>query len=241
MLILTESLAEEYMKNNAGVSIYVEGGGTVTGIKALAGGEVDICTASRLLKPEEAKLLSDYYGTLGIYFLIAKDLLSIYLNPDNPVKNLSLEQLKGIYTGSIKNWKDVGGADQIILPIIRSPNSGTRLYFKEHVLADQEYCDWAVIKPTTEEIVEEVFRNENAIGYGGVGYGSRVYHASIEGIEPVEENARNDRYPLTRYLHFFTSKTPSGAVKKFIDWVLSPEGQKVVERCGYVSLWDVSH
>lgn len=240
MLILTQKLADEYMQRNPGTSIYVEGGGTASGIKAMIRGDVDICTASRLLKPDEAKLLADYYGTLGMYFLLAKDALSIYLNPSNPVKNLSREELKKIFTCRISNWKDVGGNNEPILLVNRNPNSGTYLYFKEHILDGDEYCGDSEVEATTEQVIDMVENNVNAIGYGGIGYGADVYHATIEGIEPTEENARNDSYPITRYLHFFTSKSPTGEIKNFIDWVITPEGQKIIRREGYIPLWEIS-
>ncbi|OGU37352.1 MAG: hypothetical protein A2068_11890, partial [Ignavibacteria bacterium GWB2_35_6b] len=177
MLILTQRLADEYMNLNPGVSIYVEGSGTANGIKSMIKGEVDICTASRLLKSDEAKLLADYYGTLGMYFLLAKDALSIYLNPANPVKNLTRGQLKKIYTCEIKNWKELGGNNEQILAINRAPNSGTYLYFQEHVLEGEQYCANTESAATTEAVIEAVEKNRNAIGYGGIGYGEDVYHA----------------------------------------------------------------
>ena len=135
MLELTSNLAEHYMKENPGISIIVEGGGTAEGIKALIKNQTDICTASRNLKPDEAKLLADYYGSLGLVFLIAKDALSIYVNPNNPVKDLSINQLKDIYSGKTNNWAKLNGKDALIIPVVRNPNSGTYLYFMEHVLS----------------------------------------------------------------------------------------------------------
>lgn len=240
MLLLTQMLAEEYMRNNPGVSIYVEGGGTSSGVKSLIRGEIDICTASRTLKADEAKSLADYYGTLGVFYLIAKDALSIYVNPDNPVRDISIENLRKIYTCKIKNWHELGGLNQEVLPVIRNPNSGTHAYFKEHVLGGSEYCTSIMVEPTTESVIETVSENENAIGYGGIGYGEDIVHISIDGIAPTEENARNDRYPITRYLHFFTSRTPTGPVKSFIDWVLTPEGQAIIKEAGFIPLWKLS-
>ena len=239
MMELTENLAQEYMKQHPGISVYVDGGGTATGIKALINNEVDICTASRNLKPDEAKVLADYYGTLGMFFLVAKDALSIYLNPDNPVKDLTIEQLRKIFECSIKNWKELGGLDQPIIPVIRNPNSGTHLYFKEHILGGDDYCTNAVVEPTTRSVIDFISENENAIGYGGMGYKGDIFDAKIEGIEPSEKNSQNDTYPITRYLHFFTTKIPDGAVKDFIDWVLSPDGQKIVESSGFIPLWEI--
>jgi len=239
MLLLTENLAQEYMKQNPEVSIYVYGGGTAEGIRSLISGEVDICTASRNLKPEETKSLAEYYGTVGLFYLVAKDALCIYVNPYNPVKYLSLEDLRKIFECKVTDWSSLGGKHQKIIPVIRNLNSGTHLYFKEHVLEGDEYCDDAVIEATTPEIIKYIEQNENAIGYGSMGYKGNIANVKVDGIEPSEINAQNDTYPLTRYLHFFTSRTPQGAAKNFIDWVLSPAGQKVIKQSGFIPLWEV--
>ena len=238
MFELTSKLAEEYMKDHPGISVKVDGGGTASGIRQLIKGNIDICTASRNLKPEEAKDLAEYYGSLGLVFLIAKDALSIYLHPENPVKNLTFDQLKKIYIGDINNWKLVGGIDTLIQPVTRNPNSGTYLYFKEHILEAEEYVNSSLIIPTTREIVRYVEQNINAIGYGGMGYTGKVKHIKIDGVEPTETNVINDTYPIIRYLHFFTTKSPGGEVKRFIDWVLSPAGQSVVRKSGFIPLWE---
>ena len=239
MLLLTENLAKEYMKLNPGVSIYVYGGGTATGIRALINGEIDICTASRNLVPDEAKTLAEYYGSVGLFYLIAKDALSVYVNRYNPVKDLSMDELKNIFECEVTDWSKLGGKHQNIIPVIRNLNSGTYLFFKEHVMTGGEYCDEAVVEATTSEIIRFVEENENAIGYGSMGYNGNIAHAKINGIEPSEKNAQNDTYPLTRYLHFFTTQVPNGLVKKFIDWVLSPQGQNVIKQSGYIPLWEL--
>lgn len=238
MYKLTTMLANEFMKNNPGISIYVEGGGTKTGIDALGKGTIDICTASRLLKSDEVKVLADKFGSIGMSTLVAKDALSIYLNPKNPVKNLSLDEVRKIFSGKITNWKDVGGEDKTIRVISRSPNSGTYLYFKEHVLLNDEYSDNMEIKASTEEIAETVLQDKNAIGYGGIGYGENIFHSLINGIQPSEENALNESYPINRYLFFVTYNVPEGLSKKFIDWVLSDDGQQVIKKAGFISLWN---
>jgi len=240
MYELNEKLANEYMKENPEVSIYVKGGGTKLGINDLIKNKTDICASSRNLKPDEAKLLAEYYGSLALVYLIAKDGLSIFVNPSNFVNDLTLEQVKKIFTGKIKNWKDVGGKDTVIVPVLRNPNSGTYLYFKEHVLDDEDYTENGITLPSTREIVKFISENENAIGYGGVGYKEGVIQIKIDGVPPTELNIRNDTYPITRYLHFFLSKSPSGRVKDFIDWVLSPSGQSVIRNAGFISLWEYS-
>lgn len=237
MLILTEQLAQEYMRTHPGVSIMVSGGGSGTGIKAMINGETDICTASRTLLPEEVRLLAEKYSAIGIEFLIAKDALSIYVNPENPVKDFTPGQLKEIFTCTLTDWSELGGNDKSILPVIRPTNSGTHFYFREHILEGENYCNTAIIKNTTNDVINEVLQNRDAIGYGGIGYGDKKIHARVNGILPTEENVRNDTYPIIRYLHFYTLNTPDGYVKDFIDWVLSGEGQEIVEQTGYIPLW----
>lgn len=237
MLLVNRALAREFMKENPYISVYVEGGGTRNGIQSLIKGEADIGAASRSIRAEETKALAENYNAVGISFLIAKDALSVYLNSGNPVQDLTIEQLKNIYTGRIKNWQEAGGPNAPIKLFARSPNSGTYQYFKEHILEGEEYSSASSIMPTTENIIEEVLRNKHAIGYGGIGYGSQIRHCKINGVYPSEENVRNDKYPIIRYLYYYTVNTPNSSVKKFIDWVLSAEGQAVIKSEGYIALW----
>jgi phosphate transport system substrate-binding protein len=241
MLHLTDLLAQAYMEQHSGISIYVDGGGTASGVRSLIRGEIDICTASRNLEPEEVKLLADNFGSIGISYLIAKDGLCIYLNPENPVNNFTKNELTDIFMCNITNWNQVGGPDKSISLIIRNPNSGTYLYFKEHLLEGKEYCDNATIAYTTENVIDQIKRNRFAVGYGGVAFKSEIKLARIDNILPTEENIRNDRYPVTRYLHFYTLNQPTGAVKDFIDWVLGPAGQKIIKNNGFVSLFEINY
>lgn len=240
MQLLLKQLAQIYMKNHPNVSVYVEGGGTSDGVKALIDGKIDICSASRPLKSAETSQIAQKYRSVGVFSLIAKDALSIYLNGNNPVKNLTIEELKSIFTGRIRNWGKVGGYDQNITVYVRPPNSGTNLYFKEHILDNQDYLEKAITVPTTQQIVEAVLENVNGIGYGGIGYGKNIVHCHINNIAPSEENVRNDRYPISRYLYLYTIRKPFGQARNFIDWILSVEGQRVVESSGYISLWPVN-
>jgi len=238
MFLLTRHWAEQYMREHPATSVYVQAGGTGTGTAALAQGEADICTASRPLRPDEVQTLAEKFGTVGIAVLVAKDAISIYLHPKNPVKNLSVEQLKSIYTGKFTNWKQVGGRDQPILLLNRMPNSGTYVYFQEHVLGGEDYKQYAKILATTAAIVRMVEKNVNAIGFGGIGYEAADMHCSVNGIEPTVKNVMNNSYPLTRYLYFYTINTPRGNVKNFIDWVLGVEGQSIVRQEGYFPIWN---
>jgi phosphate transport system substrate-binding protein len=236
MLILVDRLAEEYMKQHSEVSIFTEGGGTASGIKALTRNKIDICTASRTIQPEEVRLLARNFNRIGMNTLVAKDALSVYVNPKNPLHDLTLKQLEAIFTGKIDNWKTVGGNNAAINVYIRPPNSGTFHFFRQHVLGGGDYSSKAKTKSTTMAIVKEVSRDINAIGYGGLAYGRDVTHCKINNIAPSEENVKNDRYPLIRYLYFYTIDTPRGSTKAFIDWVLR-DGQKVVRDVGYIPLW----
>lgn len=238
MLFLTSTLAKEFMKQYPGISVYVEGGGTKTGIDALAKGQIDICTASRNLKSEEVQALAQEFRSVGVTTLIAKDALSIFLNPKNPVKKLKLDEVRNIFTCKITNWKDVGGVEKPIRVLNRSSKSGTFLYFKEHVLLSDDYCDDLETISTTEEIIKIVSQDESAIGYGGIGYTEGVFHAAINEVQPTEQNVRNETYPISRYLLFITLDIPEGSIKKFIDWVMSPDGQNIIRKTGFIPIWD---
>lgn len=227
------------MQQHTGIAVYVEGGGTATGIEALIKGEIEICTASRPLQAAEVQRLVQRQQNIGIAFRVAKDGLSIYLHPDNPIRDLRLEQVRDIYTGRIKNWLEVGGKDEPIVAFSRSPSSGTYLYFLEHVLEGQPYGDTVITMPTTAAIVAEVERNPQAAGYGGLAYGKNLVHCKIDGISPTDESVREDKYPIARYLYFYTIKKPDTVVKSFIDWVLGKEGQRVVKEIDYIPLFEV--
>ncbi|MCG3120409.1 MAG: Phosphate-binding protein PstS 1 [bacterium] len=239
MVLLAQSWAEKFMQQHHGVAVYVEGGGTATGIEALIKGDIEICTASRPLRPEEVQRLARKQQNVGIAHLVAKDGLSVYLHPNNPVRHLTLAQVKGIYTSQITNWREVGGKDETIVVLSRAPSSGTYLYFQEHVLEGQPYGANASNMPTTAAIVQEIEKNPAAIGYGGLAYGENLVHCKINGVSPTAENVRADKYPVARYLYFYTIKKPEGIVKLLIDWVLSPEGQRVVKAIDYIPLFDV--
>ncbi len=237
MLPLVRFWAEVYMIENTGVSVYVEGGGTATGMTALANGDVDICMASRTIFPEEAQRLVEKYGTIGVSTLVAKDALSIYVNPENPVKNLSIAQIREIYTGEIKNRLQVGGENEPIHLLNRMPTSGTFAYFHAHVLEGTPFTTLASALPTPKSIIETVAKDKNAIGFGGIAYEKNIYHCAINAVEPTEENVRNDSYPLTRYLYLYTIDNPQGVAKDFINWAIGEHGQDIVKWVGYFPIW----
>lgn len=237
MVLLTRRWAADYMRQNPGVSIYAEGGGSGTGIRALIEGSADIAAASRTLTPQESKQLARLHRSVGISYLVAKDALSVYVHPDNPVKDLTLKQLKEIFGGTVVNWSEVGGLDAPIMVLIRPPNSGTYLYFQEHILEEADYSAAATVAPTTAAVVAAISHQSNAIGYGGIAYGDSIYHCRINGIPPTESSVRYDLYPLTRYLYLYTVDKPRGAKQRFLNWVLKKEGQEIVRETGYFPLW----
>jgi phosphate transport system substrate-binding protein len=213
------------------------GGGTGEGIRALIAGSVEIAAASRPLSPEEVERLYERTGALGVGHRCALDGLSIYLHPDNPVRSLTLLQLKAIFTGRIGTWAKLGGPDAPIEVLTRQPSSGTYRLFQELVLDEEPFSERAVALPTTAAIVDALRADPHAIGFGGIGYGADLVHCAVEGVAPNAATVRDGTYPLARYLYLYTARPPAGAVKAFVDWVLSPAGQRAVADAGYVPLW----
>lgn len=238
MIILVKAFAEAYMTTHPEETIRVEGGGSATGFEALIRGEIDIAMASRLITPLEASRMAQTYKNIGVSYLVAKDALSIYLNPANKIKTLTMGDLSLIFSGRINNWLVFADTLIDIIPVIRPITSGTHLYFQSHVLSGAPYAAHALELETTAAVTHFVYTHFNAIGYGGFAYGDSVYHAPVNGIMPSEANVRNDTYPLARYLYFYTITTPPQNVSKFIDWVISPAGQTIVRQIGYIPLWD---
>ncbi|MCX7875410.1 MAG: phosphate ABC transporter substrate-binding protein [Melioribacteraceae bacterium] len=240
MFELVNDLVLEFNKEHPEIVINVFGGGSKYGIEALINGEADICTSSRKLYPDEAKKLVNKFNTLGVAHLVAIDALSIFVNRNNPIDNISHETLKNIFTGKIVKWSDLGFVNDKIQPVIRNIDSGTYLFFKEYVLDGEEYSNNCIEFNTTKKVVDFITFNINAIGYGGIGYAGEVKTLSVDGIFPNTQNILNNKYPYFRYLYFFTIKEPEGNLKLFIDWVISSKGQKIVEKSGYFPLWFVN-
>lgn len=233
IVILSQRWAERFMASNPNVSIQVTGGGSGTGISALINGTTDICNASRPMKSSEIQKLKERFGTMGVEIPCAKDGITIYLNPGNSVSNLTTDQLKKIYTGQITNWKDVGGNDAKIIMYSRENNSGTYVFFKDNILKGQDYSPSCQNLPGTAAVVNAVSKDKNGIGYGGHGYSSGVKMCKVNGVEPNASTIASNQYPISRNLYMYVRNRPSGAIKQFIDWTLSPEGQKIVTEIGY--------
>ncbi len=243
MVILGQRFAEVYMRQHPGTVIQVTGGGSGTGIAALINGTTDIAQSSRPIKPAEAEQVRVKFGMEVIETPVALDSLAVYVHPSNPVTELSLAQLKAIYTGRITNWKDFGGLDLPIVLYSRENNSGTYVYFKEHVLENADFAPATQTLPGTAAVINAVAKDPKAIGYGGIAYGTGIKVLKIKkdegspAIAPTLENVLSGQYPISRQLYFYTVGKPRNPVARdFIRWVLSPEGQAVVKDVGYYPL-----
>lgn len=242
MVILNQRWAEEFMKRHRGTIAQVTGGGSGIGIAALINGTTDICAASRSMKPKEVKALKERYGQEPVKFEVAFDGVSFYVHPKNKVKALTIEQLRLIYTGKVNDWAEVGGAPGRIVRYGRENTSGTYEFVKEHVLKGADFTSDYQALPGTAAVVSAVSKDKLGIGYGGVAYAKGVRIVPIRVDEkspaytPTEENIRKGLYPLSRPLFFYTAKPPTGVIKQFIDFVLSPDGQKLVKEAGFIPI-----
>ncbi|MBZ5500046.1 MAG: phosphate ABC transporter substrate-binding protein [Acidobacteriia bacterium] len=239
MVVLAQPWAETYMKENPAITIQVSGEGTGTGIAALINGGTNICEASRPMKDVEKQQVLARHGKDAKEIAVAMDGIAICVHESNPVKSLSEPQLKGIYTGRITNWRDVGGKDQKIVAYSRDNSSGTYQFFKEHVLGSEDFARDVQTLTGTGAIISAVSKDPASIGYSGIGYASGIRVIPISrddkspAVAPSLETVKSSQYPLSRNLLFYTIGEPEGEVKTFIDWVLGPEGQKICATVGY--------
>jgi phosphate transport system substrate-binding protein len=229
---LAELLADEYMAKHSGVQVTIGGGGTSVGITSVNNGTVDIGAASRELKSDEPQLVKH---------LLAKDGIAIVVKPGNQVSGLTKAQVRDIFGGVIKNWKDVGGPDHAINVVVRESGSGTRTAFEEMVMAKPEpavaIASTALEQNSNGGVKQVVGGDSYAIGFISFGYiDSTVKALSIDGVEATVENAKSGTYPIVRPLYFLTKVAPTGLVEEFIDFCLSDEGQAIVADEGYVSI-----
>ncbi len=241
-LPLVQKEAEEYMKKNKSAAISVIGGGSGVGISALQDGTTDLAMSSRSLKMDE-KLKLQEAGKNIKTTIMAYDALSVIVNPENKVSQLTREQLEGIFTGKTKNWKEVGGDDMQIIVYSRETSSGTYEFFKEKVLMNKNYASSALMMPATGAIVQSVSQTKGAIGYIGLAYMEKTvkdvkvsYDKGKTFIEATLENAKNKSYPIVRPLFLFHTAQVEKTAKPFIDYILSAEGQKIVKEVGYIDI-----
>lgn len=244
MLILNQRWAEEFGHSNPGAAINVTGGGSSIGIKAFTNGVADLAAASRQMKKSEIDKARSR-GSIANEIPVALDGLAIAVNSANTVKSLDLDQLRRIYIGQATNWNQVGGPNMPIVVFSRDSNSGTYGFFQELVLRNQNWGSGVRFLPSTSEEVREVSRTRGGIAYGGVAYFEGKANIKVlpiaarpsgPAIDPSEANVRTHKYPIWRYLYFYSNGKPKGSIKKFVDWCLSPAGQKVVGEVGYYTL-----
>lgn len=243
MVQLAQAWAEEFMKKHPDIMVTVTGGGSNTGIAALMNKGTDICNSSRAIKEEE--LASAKRKGIDVQeFVVAQDALSVVVHPDNPISELTLAQLKDIYTGKITNWSAVGGPDQRIVLNSRETSSGTYVFFQEHVLGKGvPFADNTMLQPATSQIVQTVAQDKGGIGYVGLGYVTdKVKSLRLKkddaspAVEGTVENVLNGSYPLARPLYEYTAGAPSGVAQQWLDWVRGPEGQEIVKRLDFVPI-----
>jgi phosphate transport system substrate-binding protein len=238
-LPLSQKEAEAYAKKGGVVT--VTGGGSGVGIAALIDGSTDIAQSSRKMKFDEKTKMSEA-GKSSREVIVAYDALAVVVNPANKVSQLSRQQLEDIFTGKITNWKDVGGEDMKIVVYSRETSSGTYEFFKEHVLKNKNYMSSILSMPATGAIIQSVKQTKGAIGYVGLAYLNsevKAIRVSFDGknfVEPSVANAKNKTYPIVRPLLYYYSATKEKQVKPFIDFVLSADGQKIVEETGYITV-----
>lgn len=246
MVNLALAWAEAYQKLHPEVSVSVTGGGSGTGIAALINNTTDIANASRAIKDEEISEAQSH-GVEPVEFVVARDAIAIVVNPENPVDHLTLEQLSAIYSGQLHNWSEVGGENRPIVRLSRETNSGTHVYFLENVLRLGEkdnktlFSPDTLLMPSSEGIGVEVRQNPNAIGYDGLGYVTSdmkvIAVARDESgpfVLPSVETVNNGQYPIARDLYMYTSGEPQGAIRAFLDFILSAEAQQIVTDLGFV-------
>ncbi len=246
MVNLGQAWAEAFMKANPKVSVAVTGGGSGTGIAALLSNTCDIAELSRELKPEEIQMAKSK-GFDPKQITVALDGLAVVVHPANPLSQLTMEQLADIFSGRVTNWKEIGGSDLPIVVLSREVNSGTHVYFKEHVLrggdkdSQAEFAANALMLPSSQAIADEVDQNPGAVGYYGMGYISPrekalavAKDAASPYVQPTIDNVVSQAYPISRPLLMVTRGQPQGLVADFLGFVLSPEGQKIVVEIDFV-------
>ena len=238
--------AERYQSEHTDIRISVTGGGSGTGIASLINGTVDIANASRKIKEEETHEAKSN-GIEPVEHIIARDAIAVIVHPNNPVNELTLQQISDIYSGKITNWKDVGGEDRPIVKLSRETNSGTHVYFLETVLrlGDSEdetlFSMDTLLLPSSEGIIVEVRQNPNAIGYDGLGYVpddlktiAIAKEAGAPYVLPSISTVNDKSYAIARDLYMYTNGEPTGIIKDYLDWILAPEAQDIVAELGFV-------
>ncbi len=238
--------AEEYQKLHPEIRISVTGGGSGTGISSLINNTVGLANASREITSEEIEQ-ANKNGVVPIEYIVARDAIAVIVHPENPIDQLTLQNVSDIYSGRIENWSELGGEDRPIVRLSRETNSGTHIYFLEEVIRLGNSDDHTIFSantlllPSSEGIIAEVRENPNAIGYDGLGYITEevkvlriARDVGSAFIFPTLASVNDNRYAISRNLFIYAPGMPTTFVKDYLDWILSSEGQKIVEDLGFV-------
>jgi phosphate transport system substrate-binding protein len=243
MVILAQRWAEIYMSQYPEIKIQVTGGGSGTGFAALQNRTTDLATASRKIKPKEIEACIKAFGRKPTEHKVALDGLSVYVHKENPVNELSLQQLADIFTGRVRNWKEVGGPDALIVLYSRENSSGTYEFFKHAVLQNRDFAASAQTLQGTAQVLQSVANEKHGIGYGGAAYGGDAKTLRIKknesspAIEPNEETVVKGTYPIWRFLYIYVNPTlDKGEIATYLNWIRTDEGQAVVKNVGYYPL-----
>jgi phosphate transport system substrate-binding protein len=248
MVNLALAWAEEYQKLHPAVRLSVTGGGSGTGIAAMINHTVDIANASRQIKPEE-RAAAEKNGVHPVEHVVARDAIAVIVNPNNPINRLTLQQISDIYSGKINNWAELGGEDLVIVRLSRETNSGTHVYFLEQVLRMGQnnnktlFAQDTLLLPSSEGITAEVSDNPHAIGYDGLGYITqdvKVLAVAKDQLSPFimpsADSVNNSSYPIARDLYMYTIGEPTGAIRAYLEWILTPEAQAITKTLGFVPI-----
>jgi phosphate transport system substrate-binding protein len=227
-----EVLAEEYMSRHSQGKIYVQGGGSSAGIQAVRTEAAEVGMSSRALMPDERDLIP---------VPIAYDAIAIIVHPSNPLTNLSIDQIKRIFSRQMTNWREAGGRNHPLTLVTREEGSGTRESFQHLIMGKTEISLAALVQDSNGAIRQVVADDPNAIGYISLGLvNDRVKALKIDGVEANVENIKKRRYQFVRPFLFVFKTQPQGMAKNFLDYILSPEGQKLLVQEGLVSVTNLT-
>jgi len=236
VLPIAQAAAETFMRQNQETEIVVRGGGSGVGIASLLDKTCDIANSSRAIKDSELDKASTNHVDPQAH-VVAMDGIVIVVNPANPLSALTKKQVKDIYTGNISNWKELGGNDEKIVVVSRDSSSGTFEAFGVLALGGAKVRPDALMQASNQAVASVVARTPGAIAYVGLGYiSSEVKALPLEGVMPSKETVLTDKYPLSRPLYMYTNGKPTGTTRDFLDFIMSTEGQKIVDEQGYVGL-----
>ena len=237
MVNLAQAWAESFGNDNPGVMVSVKGGGSGNGIAALLNKTVDFADASRDIKEEEVTQ-AKANGVDPVTTVVAKDGVVIIVNTANKVTDISEENLGKVYRGEITNWKELGGADAPIVLLSRDSSSGTYGFMQDEVIGKKaKFAKSTRNLQSTQAIVDEVSKNANGIGYIGLGYeNASIKPITVDGVESTVDTVLDGSYALSRPLNMISNGAPTGVAKAYVDWILSPAGQKLVADQGFVPL-----